>query len=113
FSLRSSSGYFDGEVEWTIDQKPAFLASNLGDFLEPEEHQPLSAQASAGLVVCFLCLATPIPPQLFVFLSMPSLERGRKIHPSRGDSFSALAEMLPEVIQYRNKLDRLAKWGGN
>ena len=109
FSRRSSSGYFDGQLEWTVDHKRTFLASNLGDFLEPGEHQPLSAQASAGLIVRSVRSATPMPTQLFDILYRQSLERGRKIHPSRGDSLSAFAGMLPAVIEYRNKLDRVAK----
>jgi hypothetical protein len=109
FSLRSSSGYFDSQLEWTVDHRQGFLASNLGDFLEPGGHQPLSAQASAGLIVRSVRSATPMPTQLFDILYRQSLERGRKIHPSRGDSLSAFAEMLPEIIEYRNKLDRPAK----
>jgi hypothetical protein len=113
FSLRSFSGYFDGEVEWTIDHKPSFLASNLAEFLEPGEHKPLSAQASAGLIVRSVRSATPMPTDLFDVLYKQSLVPGGRIHPSRGDSLSALAEMLPEVVEYRNKLDKLTKWSGN
>lgn len=113
FSLRSSSGYRDGEVEWTIDHGPSSLASNLGDFLEPKEHPPLSAQASAGLIVRSVRSATPMPAELFDVLYRQSLERGGRIHPSRGDSLSAFSEMLPEVMEYRNKLDKLEKWSGN
>lgn len=113
FSLRSSSGYFDSEVEWAIDHKPSYLASNLGDFLEPGKHQPLSAQASAGLIVRSVRSATPMPTELFDVLYRQSLDRGGKIHPSRGDSLAAFTEMLPKIVEYRNKLGGMAKWGGN
>lgn len=113
FSVRSASGYFDGEMEWAIDHKPSTLASNIGHFLELKVHPPLSAQASAGLIVRSVRSATPMPPELFDVLYRQSLERGGKIHPSRGDSLSAFAEMLPEVLEYRNKLEKRGKRGGN
>lgn len=112
FFVRSFSGYFDSEVEWAIDHKPSVLASNLGDFLEAGEHSPLSAQASAGLIVRSVRSATPMPTELFDVLYRQSLQRGGKIHPSRGDSLSAFSEMMPEIIEYRNRLDRTEKWGG-
>jgi hypothetical protein len=105
FSVRSKSGYFDGEVEWAIDHKPSTLASNLGDFLEPGDHSPLSAQASAGLIVRSVRSGSPMPPDLFDTLYQQSLARRGKIHPSRGDSLSAMEEMLPEIREYRNMLE--------
>jgi len=113
FSLRSSSGYFDGEVEWTIDHRPSPLASNLDDFLERKEHPLLSAQASAGLIVRSVRSNTPMPAELFDVLYRQSLERGGRIHASRGDSLAAFSEMLPEVMEYRNRLDKLEEWNGN
>ena len=110
FSLRSASGYFDGEVEWAIDHKPGFRVANLGDFLESRDHAPLSAQASAGLIVRSVRSGAPMPSELFDVLYKRSLDRGGKIHPSRGDSLSAFAEMIPEIIEYRNKLEAMAKW---
>lgn len=112
FSLRSSSGYFDGEVEWSIDHEPSYLASNLADFLDPGDHEPLSAQASAGLIVRSVRSATPMPADLFDVLYRQSLVRGGKIHPSRGNSLAALEDMLPDIIEYRNKLDKVAELEG-
>lgn len=111
FSLRSPSGYFDGEVEWAIDHEPSFLAANLGDYLEAKDHAPLSAQASAGLIVRSVRSGSPMPSELFDVLYKRSLDRGGKVHPSRGDSLSAFAEMIPDIITYRNKLETLTKWG--
>ncbi|MHB2165634.1 DNA cytosine methyltransferase [Alsobacter sp. R-9] len=109
FSVRTACGYFDGEVEWAIDHEPSTLASNLADFLEPGDHSPLSAQASAGLIVRSVRSGNPMPSDLFDALYHQSLLRGGKIHPSRGDSLSAFEEMLPEIIEYRNKLEKLER----
>jgi DNA (cytosine-5)-methyltransferase 1 len=105
FAVRSSSGYFDGEMEWSIEHEPARLASNLGDFLEPGMHAPLSAQASAGLIVRSVRSSTPMPSDLFDALYHLSIARGGKIHPSRGDSLSALKELMPEIMKYRADLE--------
>jgi DNA (cytosine-5)-methyltransferase 1 len=114
FSLRSSSsGYFDGQIEWSVDHRPTLLASNLADFLEDKEHAPLSAQASAGLIVRSVRSATPMPSELFDVLYTQSLHRRGRIHPSRGDSLSAFVEMLPKVIEYRNSLEEPSKRWGN
>ena len=109
FSLRSSSGYFDSQIEWCIDHRPRSLASNLGDFLEDKQHGPLSAQASAGLIVRSVRSGNPMPSELFDVLYKQSLHRRGKIHPSRGDSLSAFAEMLPQIIEYRNRIDHRGK----
>jgi DNA (cytosine-5)-methyltransferase 1 len=111
FALRATSGYFDGEIEWAIDHKPSPLASNLAEFLEPGMHPPLSAQASAGVIVRSVRAATPMPPDLFDALYKQSLVRGGRIHPSRGDSLSAFTAMLPKIIEYRNKLDKIKERG--
>lgn len=112
FSRRTSSGYFDGVVEWAIDHQPSSRASNLANFLEPGEHRPLSAQASAGLIVRCVRSGTPMPAELFDALYKQSLDRREKVHPSRGDSLAAFTEMLSEIVEYRNHLDRSVKWGG-
>jgi DNA (cytosine-5)-methyltransferase 1 len=109
FSVRSRSGYFDGEVEWAIDHKPKILASNLADFLEPGDHPPLSAQASAGLIIRSVRSGQSMPADLFDILYKQSLDRSGKIHPSRSDSLSAMSNILPEVIEYRNKLEKLTR----
>jgi hypothetical protein len=113
FSLRSSSGYFDGQIEWSIDHRLGSLASNLADFLEDKEHAPLSAQASAGLIVRSVRSATPMPSELFDVLYRQSLHRRGRIHPSRADSISAFREMLPQVIEYRNSLEKQNKRWAN
>lgn len=112
-SRPSSSGYFDGKEEFAIVHKETALATNLADFLEPGAHPRLSPQASAGIIVRCVRSATPMPPELFDFLYQQSLHRDRKIHPSRSDSFSAFADLLPQIIQYRNSLEKLAVGGAS
>ncbi len=109
FSMRSNSGYFDGGIEWCIEHEPTSLASNLGDFLEAEVHSPLSAQASAGLIVRSVRSGTKMPSELFDTLYRLSLARGGKIHPSRGDSLSAFTQMTPQIMEYRAALEGLAE----
>ena len=105
FAQRAASGYFDAEMEWSIEHGVGPLAANLGQFLDPGIHPILSAQASAGLIVRSVRSQTPMPSDLFDALYRQSLVKGGKIQPSRGDSLSAFKYMLPQIIEYRNSLN--------
>jgi len=105
FSMRAKNGYFDGEIEWAIEHQPSNLASNLGDFLDQGSLPPLSAQASAGLIVRSVRSGSPMPTELFDTLYRLSLERGGKLQPSRSDSLASFKEMMPDIMQYRASLE--------
>lgn len=105
FSVRSPSGLIESGVEWSIDHKPSLRVSNLAAFLDERRHTPLSAQASAGLIVRSVRSGAVMPSELFDTLYKQTLDRGGKLHPSRGDSLAALASMQDDLISYRNRLE--------
>ncbi|MBP1880444.1 hypothetical protein J2Z84_003783 [Agrobacterium rubi] len=105
FALRSASGLIESGLEWSIDHKPTHKVSNLADFLDNKRHTPLSAQASAGLIVRSVRSGAVMPSELFDTLYKQTLDRGGKLHPSRGDSLAALAVMHEDLLSYRNGLE--------
>ncbi len=97
-------GYLNDDGQWSIDHAATPYAANLRDFLDVEVDQPLSAQASAGLIVRVVRSGKPIPSDLFDVLFVQSQAGKRKRHPSRSDSLAVLDTLMPQVIAYRNGL---------
>lgn len=106
FGRVDDAGFYDDGVVWMVQHQAAPLASNLADFLE-EGGTPLSAQASAGLIVRSVRSGQKMPLELFDRLLESAEVRTAKVHPSRADSFLALDSMRERLKAYRDSLPRI------
>ncbi len=112
FGAIGQAGIIEDGLPWAIEHDDPPLASNLIDFLHPDDDSSLTAQAAAGLLVRSIRSGLPLPRELFDTLLDLSHDRTGKLHPSRGNSFEALDGMGDELTWYSGKLNSISEYGG-
>ncbi len=110
FGAIGQAGILEDGLPWAIEHDDPPLASNLIDFLHPDDDSSLTAQAAAGLLVRSIRSGLPLPKELFETLLDLSHDRTGKLHPSRGNSFEALDGMLDELTWYSAKLNSISEY---
>lgn len=107
FGAIGQAGVIEDGLPWVIEHDDPPLASNLVDFLDPDDDNSLTAQAAAGLLVRSIRSGLPLPRELFDTLLELSHDRTGRLHPSRGNSFEALDSMGDELTAYSGKLNSI------
>jgi DNA (cytosine-5)-methyltransferase 1 len=101
FGRCSDAGFFHDGAIWAVHNLQGPLANNLDDFISGDLGEPLSSQASAGLIVRTIRSGKAMPPDLFEALWVLSHSR-TSYRGSRSNSFTELDQI--DVAQYRQNL---------
>ena len=111
FGLFTDSGILEDGMFWSVSHAKGPLASNLSEFLDAIDTDPLSSQAAAGLLVRSIRASQPIPLELFDSLRTLAALNKEALQPSRANSFEALKVMAQEILQYRATLVPISEYG--